>query len=201
MSRARRKKKNEAKAKELLTQKTFFGPLLGRVYFDDQLASNAQLLYVVAKHMPQKLKDLVTPAGLKTMLVAADPVVGGQPAFDIVEVLPPRDAAGNATLRGLKVGAGAFPRVGYGDTAVGLRMTNRRELPLFYQVTHAGFDRAPPTTPIKDSIDVTRESMRVLSRVNEVFGAGLEFVEFDWGADKYLKEGIALPAGALGLLP
>jgi 3-isopropylmalate dehydrogenase len=45
-------------------------------------------------------------------------------------------------------------------------------------------------------IDVTRESMRVLRRVNEVFSAGLEFVEFDWGAEKYLREGIALPAGA-----
>jgi len=45
-------------------------------------------------------------------------------------------------------------------------------------------------------IDVTRESMRVLQRVNNVFSAGLEFVEFDWGAEKYLKEGIALPPGA-----
>jgi 3-isopropylmalate dehydrogenase len=45
-------------------------------------------------------------------------------------------------------------------------------------------------------IDVTRESMRVLQRINNVFSTGLEFVEFDWGAEKYLKEGIALPAGA-----
>src|SRR5437867_6749806 len=45
-------------------------------------------------------------------------------------------------------------------------------------------------------IDVTRESMRVLRRVNEIFAAALEFVEFDWGAEKYLKEGIALPPGA-----
>ncbi len=49
-------------------------------------------------------------------------------------------------------------------------------------------------------IDVTRESMRVLRRVNDVFGAGLEFAELDWGAEKYLKEGIALPAGALEML-
>src|SRR5262245_16131448 len=48
-------------------------------------------------------------------------------------------------------------------------------------------------------IDVTRESMRVLKRVNEVFGAGLEFVEFDWGAEKYLREGIALPSGAFDM--
>src|SRR5207249_11462453 len=50
-------------------------------------------------------------------------------------------------------------------------------------------------------IDVTRESMRVLRRVNEIFGAGLEFVEFDWGAQKYLKEGVTLPTGALEMLP
>lgn len=49
-------------------------------------------------------------------------------------------------------------------------------------------------------VDVTRESMRVLKRVNEIFGMGLEFVEFDWGADKYLKEGIGLPAGAMDML-
>jgi 3-isopropylmalate dehydrogenase len=45
-------------------------------------------------------------------------------------------------------------------------------------------------------IDVTRESMRVLRRINESYGAALEFTEFDWGAEKYLKEGIALPPGA-----
>lgn len=49
-------------------------------------------------------------------------------------------------------------------------------------------------------IDVTREAMRVLRRVNDVFGARLEFVEFDWGAEKYLREGIALPSGAFEML-
>src|SRR5207245_6659355 len=42
--------------------------------------------------------------------------------------------------------------------------------------------------------------MRVLRRVNELFGTGMEFVEFDWGAEKYLKEGISLPAGAFEML-
>jgi 3-isopropylmalate dehydrogenase len=49
-------------------------------------------------------------------------------------------------------------------------------------------------------VDVTRECMRVLRRVNEKFGVGLQFVEFDWGADKYLKDGVTLPAGALDML-
>src|SRR5215831_14749797 len=49
-------------------------------------------------------------------------------------------------------------------------------------------------------VDVTRECMRVLTRVNERFAAGLQFVQFDWGADKYLKEGVTLPSGALDML-
>src|SRR5438094_3483930 len=49
-------------------------------------------------------------------------------------------------------------------------------------------------------IDVTREAMRVLRRVNDVFAAGLEFTEFDWGAEKYLREGISVPTGAFDML-
>src|SRR5437867_12615092 len=49
-------------------------------------------------------------------------------------------------------------------------------------------------------IDVTREAMRVLGRVNDVFSAGLEFTEFDWGAEKYLREGISLPEGVFEML-
>jgi len=48
-------------------------------------------------------------------------------------------------------------------------------------------------------IDVTRESTRILRRVNDVFKAGLELVEFDWGAEKYLREGVALPPGAFDM--
>ncbi len=48
-------------------------------------------------------------------------------------------------------------------------------------------------------IDVTREAIKVLNRINEVFGRQLEFVEFDWGAEKYLREGVALPDGALDM--
>jgi 3-isopropylmalate dehydrogenase len=48
-------------------------------------------------------------------------------------------------------------------------------------------------------IDVTREALKVLHRINDVFGRQLEFVEFDWGAEKYLREGIALPEGAIDM--
>jgi 3-isopropylmalate dehydrogenase len=49
-------------------------------------------------------------------------------------------------------------------------------------------------------VDVTREALKVLRRVNDVFETDLEYVEFDWGAEKYLREGVSLPDGALHML-
>src|SRR2546422_829096 len=49
-------------------------------------------------------------------------------------------------------------------------------------------------------VDVTREAMKVLGRVNETLGRELEFRELDWGAEKYLREGITLPPGAFEML-
>lgn len=48
--------------------------------------------------------------------------------------------------------------------------------------------------------EVTREAVRVLERVGETHGARFEFVHFDWGADKFLSEGVTLPEGALEML-
>src|SRR5438477_4245530 len=49
-------------------------------------------------------------------------------------------------------------------------------------------------------IDVTRESLKLFKRINDLFVKQLEFVEFDWGADRYLRDGVALPEGALEML-
>lgn len=46
-------------------------------------------------------------------------------------------------------------------------------------------------------VDVTREGVKVLTTLAEVTGVKLDLVFFDYGADKYLKEGISLPAGAM----
>lgn len=48
--------------------------------------------------------------------------------------------------------------------------------------------------------EVIRESTRVLECLRETHNADLELVHFDWGADKFLKEGITLPPGALEML-
>src|SRR5215217_1796113 len=48
--------------------------------------------------------------------------------------------------------------------------------------------------------EVIREAVRVLERLRETHGVELELKHFDWGADKFLSEGITLPEGALDML-
>jgi 3-isopropylmalate dehydrogenase len=48
--------------------------------------------------------------------------------------------------------------------------------------------------------EVIREAVGVLDRLRETHGVELELTHFDWGADKFLKDGISLPEGALEML-
>ncbi len=48
--------------------------------------------------------------------------------------------------------------------------------------------------------EVVRESVRVIRRLQETRDIPLEFVDFDWGAEKFLKEGVTLPPGSLEML-
>jgi 3-isopropylmalate dehydrogenase len=48
--------------------------------------------------------------------------------------------------------------------------------------------------------EVTSEAIRVLERARETHAVELELVHFDWGAEKFLREGVTLPPGALEML-
>jgi len=48
--------------------------------------------------------------------------------------------------------------------------------------------------------EVIRESVRVIETLRETHQVELELVDFDWGAEKFLKEGVTLPQGALQML-
>jgi 3-isopropylmalate dehydrogenase len=48
--------------------------------------------------------------------------------------------------------------------------------------------------------EVTPQAVRVLQAASARAKHPLEFIEFDWGADKYLREGVTLPSGAVELL-
>ena len=48
--------------------------------------------------------------------------------------------------------------------------------------------------------EVTREAVRVLESLRATHGVELELQDFDWGADKFLRDGVTLPEGALLML-
>jgi 3-isopropylmalate dehydrogenase len=48
--------------------------------------------------------------------------------------------------------------------------------------------------------EVTPEAVKVLRAVTASAKRPMEFIEFDWGADKFLREGVTLPAGAVEML-
>jgi len=48
-------------------------------------------------------------------------------------------------------------------------------------------------------VDVTIEATKVLNRLIESRSLPLDLATFDWGAEKYLREGITLPQGALDM--
>lgn len=46
-------------------------------------------------------------------------------------------------------------------------------------------------------VDVTREAVKVLGAADSAFGLGLQLEQFDFGADRFLKTGEALPPGMM----
>jgi 3-isopropylmalate dehydrogenase len=48
--------------------------------------------------------------------------------------------------------------------------------------------------------EVTNESLGVLEHLCETHGVSVELQHFDWGADKFLRDGVTLPEGALQML-
>ena len=48
--------------------------------------------------------------------------------------------------------------------------------------------------------EVTPEAIKAINAVAASAGRQIDFVEFDWGADKFLREGVTLPAGAVEML-
>src|SRR4051812_3417560 len=48
--------------------------------------------------------------------------------------------------------------------------------------------------------EVIKEAVGVLERLRETHGIELELKHFDWGAEKFLSEGVSLPEGALEML-
>ncbi|MBZ5534357.1 MAG: 3-isopropylmalate dehydrogenase [Acidobacteriia bacterium] len=49
-------------------------------------------------------------------------------------------------------------------------------------------------------IDVTREAVKVIEALKKLGGLEVDLKEFDWGAERFLRDGISMPPGGLDML-
>jgi len=141
-------------------------------YFYDGLSRDAQLLFIMARHFPEKLQDL----GGDDLLKIVDPVVANQyntlsSAYVILAldayagavgapkaaVVSVREVLRDGNIRSLSSPGGMFPVVTFSDKAKTVRVENASDYNLFYQVTAAGFDLKPPQAELKNKLEVQRE--------------------------------------------
>ena len=141
-------------------------------YYSDPTIRDAQLLYLLSRHFPARLKALdaktfsrfVTPLAngryntlsASWSILAIDAMartLGG----DALGKLSASqiDAQGKATP--LALPANLLPRAAFDAGTVKLKLANDSALTTWYAVTQTGFDRTPPTTELKAGLEVVRE--------------------------------------------
>lgn len=160
-------------------------------YFYDGLVRDAQLLYLLARHFPERLQKikgddlqaLVKPVsqGLFNTLSSSYTILALD-AYAANVALPEAAAlALSQFLSGNKeqplvLPKGLFPKVDFAPDAVKLRIASDSDFTVFYQVTQAGFDLNPPTQEIKQRLEVQREYRDLTGTVvtQAVLGGELE---------------------------
>ena len=169
-----------AAALQLMRQERDAGQLIGRTKFGlgsdyetyyDPMTRDALLLFVFAKHFPERLRDvpketLPTLAqrvndsyyhslSAGTTLLALDAYAsatqGAARNLALAEVLKDK------RVHALELAAVTFPKTAFGEQAAALRYTNNSELSAYYTIEQSGFDRKPPTTAIRQGFEVLRE--------------------------------------------
>ncbi|MBS0584563.1 MAG: alpha-2-macroglobulin [Proteobacteria bacterium] len=138
---------------------SYYGPLV----------RDAGILYLLAKHFPERAKAL-PPAAVANLLrpvqrgwyntlssamttLALD-AYGAQAGADKLAL----DALfKDGTMKPLTQQPGALVRAAFDAAATGLRIDNGADAHAWYAVTVAGYDRAPPQTELKQGLEIIRE--------------------------------------------
>ncbi|MCE9672039.1 alpha-2-macroglobulin family protein [Myxococcus stipitatus] len=146
----------------------------------DRLVYDAQVLYLLSRHFPERLEQLSGDALVKlaapihegsfNTLSSAYAILG----FDAyARALKAKAEPGAVSvqekvaeaLRPLTVPQGLFAHVGFSDAATALRVKSESSSPLFFQVTQAGYDLEPPKVPVIQRLEVQRELRDLEGRV------------------------------------
>jgi uncharacterized protein YfaS (alpha-2-macroglobulin family) len=141
-------------------------------YYSDPTIRDAQLLYLLSRHFPARLKAL----DAKTFARFVTPLANGRYntlsaswsilAIDAMARTLGGDALGKLSASQvdaqgkaapLALPANLLPRAAFDAGTVKLKLGNDSALTTWYAVTQTGFDRTPPTTELKAGLEVVRE--------------------------------------------
>lgn len=146
-------------------------------YYDD-VVRNAQTLYLVARHFPDRVKtinataltNIMQPisAGRFNTLSSSYALLGFDAYANVASVstnakmgISSIDKQGKITVLKLPENLGSAlnlaPRVNIAANTARLKLQGPNDLPLFYAVTESGFDIKAPTTALKQGIEIIRE--------------------------------------------
>jgi uncharacterized protein YfaS (alpha-2-macroglobulin family) len=131
----------------------------------DALTERGFVLYLLAKHFPERARALPPDAiaGLARELAAfntlsAGTLILGLDAFS--QVVPPANAVGvtiTAGAQALATDGTTVLRAAVPAGAKTVRFAHTGDAPLFHQLVQAGFDREPPTDKAAHGIEIWRE--------------------------------------------
>jgi uncharacterized protein YfaS (alpha-2-macroglobulin family) len=135
----------------------------------DPVVHDAQLLYLLARHFPNRL-GATPPVALETMSAAISGNRGTSlsSAYTLLALDTFAKTAAAAKLgiteigkdgreRALTLQAGAMPKASIAQTAAKVQFSKEGPLLAYYVVNESGFDRNQPSTDVNQGIEIIRE--------------------------------------------
>jgi uncharacterized protein YfaS (alpha-2-macroglobulin family) len=135
----------------------------------DPVVHDAQLLYLLARHFPNRL-GATPPVALETMSAAISGNGGTSlsSAYTLLALDTFAKTAAAAKLgipeigkdgreRALTLQAGAMPKASIAQTAAKVQFSKEGPLLAYYVVNESGFDRNQPSTDVNQGIEIIRE--------------------------------------------
>ena len=140
-------------------------------YYDD-VVRNAQTLYLISRHFPDRVKDITATvlnnimqpisAGRYNTLSSSYALLGFDAYANVAGAktvaqmsISSIDKQGKITA--LKLPENMMPVVNFSPNTARLKLQGPSGIPLFYAVTESGFDVKAPVTALKQGMEIIRE--------------------------------------------
>ncbi|MEK7389705.1 MAG: alpha-2-macroglobulin, partial [Elusimicrobiota bacterium] len=163
----------KSQAEELIGGVKTGGPVASDwEWFYDESIHEAQYLYLLALHFPERLHQLEADAILRLVeplmrgnynsLSAAYSIMALDSYASAVGELKPGEARLNevregGTLSALVLPPGFFPKIGFTPAATAVSVENNSPRRIFYQTVQSGYDLQTPKEPVHRRLEVHRE--------------------------------------------